>query len=76
MGKLLRIGGLTLDTDHIMGYALINDLPMDTPMYTFKLPDGLYPIVYFDERTVLIAVDVDEPDFMNISRDDFEWINI
>lgn len=67
----IKIGDLTLDTKYIIGYALLTD---DASKY--DMPAGLYPIVYFEERCVQIAVDVGDPDFLWIHREHFEWIQL
>ncbi len=42
---------------------------------SFDLQPGLYPIIYFEIYSVQIAVQ-GQYDFIYISRDDCEWINI
>ena len=40
-----------------------------------KIYPGIYPIVYFEEYSVQIAI-VGEHDFEYVSRENFEWLKI
>ena len=68
----VKVGTLVLDTDNIVGYALINEPSASK----YDIPPGLYIIEYFDMYSVQIAIDDGSPDFKCVSRKDFEWIKL
>lgn len=52
----------------VLGLALIT-----TKASKYGLRAGYYPIIYFEERCVQVAIE-DEYDFLYISREDMQWI--
>ena len=68
----IKIGEVTTYTEDIVGYALMLD---DNVTHGYGLMPGLYPIMYFEEYSVQIAVYMmGDPDLLWIHRNDFEWI--
>jgi hypothetical protein len=49
---------------------------VETHAKKYGLHPGLYPVIYFEMRSVQIPIDIDDgPDFIYIDRDDIdEWV--
>jgi len=70
----IKIGDITAYTEDIVGYAL---MPDDNITHGYGLMPGLYPIMYFEQYSVQIAVYMKgDPDFLWIHREHFKWIKI
>ena len=71
--SMIKIGEVYTDTDHIVGYALMTD---DNVTHGYGVLPGLYPIMYFEQYSVQIAMyQKGDPDLLWIRRGDFEWID-
>lgn len=67
------VGALAFNISEIIGYAKVLERIYWGNAIIYP---GLYPIIYFEQNSVQIAVDVGDPDFCWIDRDKFEWIKI
>lgn len=71
---ILKIGEVFIDTNDIIGYAHIGDA---ATAKKYNLLPGLYPIIYFEEKSVQIsAYEKGDPDLLWIQREDFNWVKI